>query len=178
MSVSPLLVMDSALVILGTGLLLFGGMADGDQIKRDIPLWNAEDLPNVPDTVLAWVDSQPDGSKTEGCGRQEEVLGGRRAVLDPEPLRYGCITAYGDAEGSMEQHLTVSVGLSQRIQRLPPRDGYEVPRLPVGCRGSGHGGFQQSLDVRLLDRFLSVFPNASPGENISDELSRHLLVPK
>ena len=57
--VLPSLPVDPFLVVLRSWLLLLSGVANRDEVERLNRLFNAEDLADVLDPFLAWMDAAP-----------------------------------------------------------------------------------------------------------------------
>ena len=100
----------------GSRLLLLTGMADGNAGDGDDRGGQLKNLLELPDAVFPRVNTQPAGAQTKTMRAQQQILDGRRAILQQITelaiVRRIKIAADHDSQRSRGQH--AAVGQSRR----------------------------------------------------------------
>ena len=135
-------------LVLWFGLLV--GIAHHDDAKRDDVFGKAQNLADIGDTLFDGIATCPNGAEAEGMGGQKDVLGGSRAVLDPEVAAgtfqgLGHVAANDDGQGGFMPHLGLTAIAAQLVQLGAVVDHHEMPRLQVDGSRSSHAGTEKHL---------------------------------
>lgn len=132
--------------------------ANGDDIKWNHTVRDAEKLPQRSDALFAGVDAAPGTSVPKRSGSEEDVLRGSGAVLLPVAgdLLEGRLRAHNDGEARGLGEGAVGVDLGDLGEDGLVPDHNKVPRLGVHGGGGVHPGFDDLADVLVGNLFAGV----------------------
>ena len=146
----------------------------GDHILGDV-----KELPQRGNAFLIRVNATPGAAVAEGRGGEEDVLCGRRAVLDPVAgdLLEGGLGADDDGEARVLREGAVGVDLRNLGESLLVADHDEVPGLGVdGARGV-HPGSDDLADVFVGNLFggVEVAGGTTGLDDVLDEFGHFIM---
>ncbi len=132
------------------GFLGFAGVSDSDGADRDEAGRQLEYGSEARDALFPGMNPQPAGAESENVGAQQQVLDGRRAVLQQVaelPVMGGFkVAAHHDSQGGRSEHSAVRQSVCDLGQQLAVADDDEAPRILAGGGGGRHGRLEQLLD--------------------------------
>src|SRR5664280_930824 len=142
-------------------------MPEGHDGERDDGVRHAEECADAVDPLGDGMDAEPDGPQAEQLGFDEQVLGGRGAVLFPHlrPLAPRGVAADDDRDRRLRQHPYSRMHLGDRRQCGAVAHDDEPPRLLVAGRGRRHCGAQEPFHDVVRDRLARVLADAAPAEH-------------